>query len=50
MNFDLDQQLVPLPFLIDRFLGDHFRCIQPTGLLVDGFVGLGETTSAEELA
>lgn len=50
MDFDLDQQLVPLPFFIDRFFWDHFGCIQPAGLLVDGLVGLCETTSAEEFA
>jgi hypothetical protein len=50
VDFDLNQQLVPLPFFIDGFLWDYFGCVQSAGLLVDGLVGLCETTSAEKFA
>jgi hypothetical protein len=50
VDFDLDQQLIPLPLFIDGFLWDYFGCVQSAGLLVDGLVGFCKTSSAEEFA
>ena len=45
--FDLNEQLIPLSFLVDRFFGYDFGCIESVVLLIYGFITLSEPSSPE---
>lgn len=50
VDFNFDEEFVALALFVDGFLGDDLGGKQAGGLLVDRFVGFGETAGAEQFA